>query len=428
MARILYLWQSDYPWDIRVEKTCLALTNAGHEVHIVARNRKRLPPREVLAEGVVHRLPNWPGWARRADDAAAVPAFFNPRWLRLIRRIVSEERIDLILARDLPLCPSAIWIGRRARVPVILDMAENYPAMIRAIWETGRGRGADHVVRNPRFVEWTERYSVANADEVIAVVEESADRLLRAGTPARKITVVSNTPPAARACSDAPRSDHRSADDKRAPNHADIVYMGNLEVIRGLIESIEAVATLRGEGHDVRLRIIGGGRDTDLIMARALALGLGPDAVEFLGYIPSHSDALAIVAAADIGLLPHQKCESWNTTIPNKLFDYMAAGIPVVSSDAAPCERILRETGAGEVFSSGDARALADAVARLMDPERRARYGSAGRTAVISRFNWERDATILLGVVDRVLARRASVEKPTTIRQPEREYSTSRQD
>ena len=49
----------------------------------------------------------------------------------------------------------------------------------------------------------------------------------------------------------------------------------------------------------------------------------------------------------DVGLVPHHADEAWNTTIPNKLFDYMAAGLPVISSDARPCARILRSTGAG---------------------------------------------------------------------------------
>ena len=40
--RVLYLWNADYPWDVRVEKICRAMTDAGHDVHIVARNRGRV--------------------------------------------------------------------------------------------------------------------------------------------------------------------------------------------------------------------------------------------------------------------------------------------------------------------------------------------------------------------------------------------------
>lgn len=399
----MYIWDADYPWDVRVEKTCLALTAAGHDVHIVARNRRWSPTIEHLPEGTVHRMPPWRWAGQRADDALGFPAFFSPRWRRLIANTVKEVSAHLIIARDLPLCPTAIQIGRNFGIPVILDMAENYPAMMRAIWETGRDRPADYIVRNPKFVDAVERYCLQHLDHVIAVVEESAERLYRLGVPRSKVTVISNTPRVARAQTIPPKPRH-------CGEALDVVYMGNIEVARGLLESIEAIAKLRGAGHKVRLRIIGRGRDEALMRTRAAALAMGPEAVEFLGYIQSHREALELVAAADIGLLPHQKCEAWDTTIPNKLFDYMALGLPVASSDAAPCARILTETGAGQVFESGNPSSLARAIETFMDASTRERVGLRGQTAVRERYNWERDTDVLLSVVDRQATPRDRLE------------------
>lgn len=391
--RIVYVWDADYPWDVRVEKTCRALVDAGHEVHIVARNRKWSPTTERLPEGTVHRMPPWRWAGQRADGALGFPAFFSPRWRRLIAGVVKEVSADLIIARDLPLCPTAIHVGKQFGIPVVLDMAENYPAMMRAIWETNRDRPVDYIVRNPRFVEAVERYCLDRVDHIIAVVEESAERLFRKGVPRSRVTVISNTPPRARA--EANPSGTRASGDR-----LDVVYMGNIEVARGLLESLDAVARLRVSGHNVRLRIIGRGRDDAFIRSHAAALGLGPEGAEFLGYVESHSEALAIVAAADVGLMPHQKCEAWDTTIPNKMFDYMAVALPVASSDAAPCARILGETGAGHVFKSGDAASLASVLQRFMDPAERDRTGGRGQSAVRDRYNWETDADILLRVID----------------------------
>jgi hypothetical protein len=100
--RVLYVWDADYPWDVRVEKICAALANAGHEVHIVARNRAGKVEREVLPEGTVHRMPRWP-WAGRFDAALGFPAFFNPRWASLLDRTIRAVRPDVVIARDLPL-------------------------------------------------------------------------------------------------------------------------------------------------------------------------------------------------------------------------------------------------------------------------------------------------------------------------------------
>src|SRR3954468_7297078 len=65
--RICKIWDGDYPWDVRVEKVALSLTEAGHEVHLVARNTHRRPIREKLAEAQVHRLRPWWPLGRRLD-------------------------------------------------------------------------------------------------------------------------------------------------------------------------------------------------------------------------------------------------------------------------------------------------------------------------------------------------------------------------
>lgn len=395
--RIVYVWDADYPWDVRTEKTCLALSHAGHDVHIVARNKKWSPTLERLPEGTVHRMAPWRWVGRRLDAQLGFPAFFSPRWRRLLASTVREIGADLIIARDIPLCPAAVSVGKRFGIPVILDMAENYPAMMEAIWETGRNTVIDALVRNPARVAAVERWCVQRVDHIVVVVEESAERVTRLGVPTEKITVVSNTPSLSRVVPD-PAS--RVTSSSRAGLELDVVYMGNIEVARGLLESITAIARLRQAGHTVRLRLIGKGRDDALVRQHAASLGLGPDAVEFLGYIASHKEALDIVAAADVGLMPHQKCESWDTTIPNKLFDYMAAGLPVVSSNADPCERILAQTGAGVVFRSNDADDLAAALSRMFDPITRASLGAAGQRAIREQYNWERDASTFLDVVE----------------------------
>src|SRR5512147_419406 len=121
--RVVYLWDADYPWDVRVEKICATLASAGHDVHIVARNRARRPLIERLPEGTVHRMPPWRWAGRRLDAALGFPAFFSPRWTGLLDRTVRRVRPDVIIARDLPLAPAAIGVALRHGIPVVLDMA-----------------------------------------------------------------------------------------------------------------------------------------------------------------------------------------------------------------------------------------------------------------------------------------------------------------
>ena len=408
--RIVYLWDADYPWDVRTEKVCLALTEAGHEVHVVARNRQWRPVRERLPEGTVHRMRPWRWLGRRLDGALGFPAFMSPRWISLLARAVREARAYVIVARDLPLCPTAILVGRLFRVPVVFDMAENYPALVRQLWAAGRQGRWDRLLRNPAAAAAVERFCLPRVDRVIAVVPESAARVVRAGVPASRVSVVGNTPPRDRVGRTPPRVLRAAGEPLR------LVYMGVMEVPRGILELLDAVAALRGRGEDVRLCLIGTGRDKALLEAHAAKLGLDGQHVEFTGWIASHAEALERVAAADVGVIPHRRDEAWDTTIPNKLFDFMAAGLPVLASDAVPTARIIRETGCGLVHRSRDAESIARALLALRNPELRALLGDAGREAILTHYHWEADAAVLVETVEAAVEERASAISRRAIR------------
>lgn len=393
-AAVVYLWDADYPWDVRTEKVCTSLTGAGYAVHIVARNRKWAARHERLPEATVDRMRPWRWVGKRLDALLGFPAFFNPRWIAFVTRAVRRVRPKVIIVRDLPLCPTALMVGRLFRTPVVLDMAENYPAMMQEIWDAGRNTATDFLVRNPRVVAAVERYCVAKVDRVIVVVDESGDRLIRMGVPRERIVVVSNTPPRMRV--------ERAADAIREPSYRaglELVYLGLMEIPRGVMDVLDAVAQLRAAGHPVTCRLVGDGRDRQLFEEHARKLNLTSANVEFLGWLP-YAEALKVIASADVGIVPHHADEAWNSTVPNKLFDYMAAGIPVISSDAIPSARLVRETEAGLVFQSGDARALAGAIERMMDFDVRSRMSSAGRDAVLNVHNWESATSNLLSMMD----------------------------
>lgn len=396
--KICKVWDADYPWDVRVHKVATALTGAEHEVHIVARNRKGMPVEEQLPEGTIHRLAPLPVLGRRLSDASMFPAFFNPRWIWAIYSTARRTGADLILVRDLPLAPTAVWVGRWLRRPIVLDMAENYPAMMRGIWETGVQRPLDWLVRNPTSVRWVEHWVLQRVNHILVVIEESKDRLISLGVPAERITIVSNTPPLERLKVLNPRQHYAGS------GPLEVIYLGLLEAPRGVGVLIEAVARCRSTGTPVALTIIGNGRERIAFERQSQRLGLGSDVVRFKGYVP-YSEALQLLQAADVGVIPHLANESWNTTIPNKLFDYMAGGLAVLTSDAKPAARIVQETGAGEVYRDTDPADLAAALGRLTDAHHLARCRAAGQEAIRTTYHWERDAESLCNTLEWVRTR-----------------------
>jgi len=399
---VCHVWDAEYPWDVRVEKISRALTEAGHAVHVVARNRRGDPLTERRSEGTVHRLRPW-RWAPSWLNAASMfPFFFNPRWIRAITQTARRAGADVILCRDLPLAIPAILAGRQVGLPVVLDLAENYPAMLRSRWAAGRMRRIDAVVRNPTLARWVERWVLPRVDRVLVVVKEAGERLIAGGVAPERVAVVSNTPPIERL--EFSRRDARSSN---AP--LNVVYLGLMEESRGVRILLDAAALLAQRAVPFRLTLYGGGKELQDFRAHARRLGLTQSQADFRGQVPN-AEALAELPAADVGVIPHFADESWHTTVPNKLFDYMAAGLAIVTSDARPAARIIRETGAGLVYRHPEAAALARAIAALADPDVRHACARHGQHAVRETYHWERDVERLLDalrhVVDKAGSRR----------------------
>ncbi|MGI9628548.1 MAG: glycosyltransferase family 4 protein, partial [Longimicrobiales bacterium] len=392
--RVLKIWDAEYPWDVRAEKVARALTERGHDVLMVARNRDGRTLREELPECRMLRMRPLRGLPKKVAEASQFPAFFNPRWSRLIRKGARELGADVLLVRDLPLAPTAIWAGRRLGLPVVLDMAENYAAMMNDLWLTGTQGPLDWAIRNPKIVRRVENWVASRVDHIVVVVEESAQRLIRIGVEPDRITVVGNTPPLERV--------RKTPHPQTAGDPVRLAYLGLIEEARGVRTLLDALAICKKEGCQVLTDIIGDGRDRETLVTHADQLGLS-DSVVFHGFVP-HRDALDIVARADWGAIPHHANEAWNTTIPNKLFDYMAEGMAVIASDAAPVKRVVSETGCGAIFPSRDPEALARILIESSALDRTS-FGEAGRRAVRTQYHWEQDVGRLVECLRRAAAR-----------------------
>ena len=391
------VWDGDYPWDVRVEKVCRSL-GRDHEVHLVSRNTTRRSTYERSNGLHIHRLPVVPWLPSRMNAAIGFPAFFNPLWIRAIWRTARRSGARLLLVRDLPLALTTLFVGRALGVPVVLDMAENYPAMIQDVWDSGRARVGDLLVRNPRLIRLVERMAVRLADHILVVVDESRERLMAMGVPTSKMTVVMNTPTLERG------GEHGREGggglEARRRDELVLVYLGILEVPRGIGTAIQAMREVRRRLPRARLVIIGSGRDEGRFREEARIAGVTA-CVEFRGWV-EYREALGCLSRCDVGLVPHHATASWQTTLPNKLFDYMSLGKPVIVSNVRPTERIVAEEGCGLVFRDRDAAALAEAIVALGDPALREACGGRGREAVRRRYNWEADERRLLGAMRRV--------------------------
>lgn len=389
--KILYIWDADYPWDVRVEKICHALMAGGHELHVAARNLKKRPVYENIAGLHVHRIRSWS--SDRLNYFASFPLFCSPVWKGFLDSIIRDKGIDAIIVRDLPMAIAGIWAGKRAGIPVIFDMAEDYVSLIRDIWDDRKFQGLNLVVRNPYLAKLVERYTFKHIDEIMVVVEEAGNVVTQGGGAADKITLVGNTPDLNGI--GAPVGAEPDATLENIRSHYSAIYTGGIQLGRGIQIVFEALPEIVRHIPDFKFVVIGDGYATKILRKMMQEKGVEQH-VSWLGWV-AHTQLPKYLNACRVGLVPHYTSNHVNTTIPNKIFDYMGCGLPVLASDATPMKRIIDQEQCGRTFASGNASELVKALLDMRGRE--AEFGANGRRAVLEKYNWQEDTKRLLSLV-----------------------------
>jgi len=160
------------------------------------------------------------------------------------------------------------------------------------------------------------------------------------------------------------------------------LFLGRIDPKKGLDLLLPALAAARGRGTSLALAIVGAADPPYLaqLQASAAALGLGPEALVWTGFLEGEA-RLAALADADLFVLP-----SYAENFGVAVVEAMAAGLPVIVSDQVGIQHEIAAAGAGIVVPC-NAAALADALAALVgDPARRVRMGEAARHLAAERF------------------------------------------
>lgn len=294
--------------------------------------------------------------------------------------------------------PWALRIGlaikrRNAGVKVVYDSTELFPAVYRDRPELpGPVRAAAAAA-----VRSLERRAVREAD---VIIETNATRAARFAKWGREPVLVHNYPPRPTGPPVATRDVSR------------VVYTGMVTRERGFPVLLEAFADVAGRVASAQLLVIGRfdprsdveARSADFVRTRALAsrLCLQP-------WLPYEQMALELDRCGVGVILLQPGRENDRTGQPNKLFDFMAAGLAVLASDFPEIGPLIRQERCGVTVNPTDARAVSAALVRLLaDPEATLAMGRRGRAAVEREYNWDVAAARLIAAYDEMLGTRTT--------------------
>lgn len=177
-----------------------------------------------------------------------------------------------------------------------------------------------------------------------------------------------------------------------------VIYMGHLLPKQGLRELLGAIRILSDRQVEVRLDVIGRGPQEAELRERARILGLDGK-VRFLGFVEDHRELERLVGAGSIGAAPYATGPASSYTVyadPGKLKVYLAAGLPIVTTDVAPVAAELADAGAA-VLVEFEPAAIAAAIERLLSSPDEWQRRREACLEVARTYDWQ---LILGGALD----------------------------
>jgi glycosyltransferase involved in cell wall biosynthesis len=395
---LLYLADIRLPLErangLQTISTCHALAARGHHVTLLVRPDTAPEARDPLA---FYGLPPLDGLAIARVAVAGPSPLRRAQYLAAsIRRSLAAPRPTVVFTRDLGVAALLTRVPRARRPPLVYE-SHNYAPVVSALMPTLHARAASASAAKLARLERRERRVWSFADGYVTLTAAHAAELVeRFGRRADAAVV----PDGARLAAGrafrwtGPRADRPI-----------VTYAGHLYPWKGVDVLVEALAQLPAADGC----IVGGHpREPDLarLTALAAARGLGVR-VRFTGLV-APGEVAAILDGADILVLPNTATEvSARYTSPLKLFEYLAAGRPIVASRLPALEEVLVHEENALLVPPGDPAALAAAIARLTrDPGLAVRLARRA-FADAERYTWARRAERLDAVLARALGRSA---------------------
>lgn len=348
--RVAHLTTAHPRADVRIfHKECESLAAAGYDVQLLVADGKG--PEEV-AGVTVHDIGAVTGRARRI--------LLQPwRMWRAARHLKAR----LYHFHDPELIPVAMLL-RWGGAEVVYDSHEDVP----------------RAVLSKYWIQPLLRKLVAGSFEVLENFAVRRFSAVVAATPhiARRFSALNH-------CSidinNFPMQRELDAPCEPVGDARSVCYVGGIGRIRGVVEMVRALELV-----DVRLILAGPFENADTEAAvRALP---GWAKVDYRGVV-SRAQVRRIMAESRAGLIFFHPEPNHVDAQPNKMFEYMSAGLPVLASDFPLWRALLADAGAGRCVDPLDPAAIASAISTLLDDPAAARaMGERGREAVATRYQW----------------------------------------
>ncbi|OHX49904.1 glycosyltransferase family 4 protein [Cytobacillus pseudoceanisediminis] len=356
--------------DIRIFiKEAKSLQKNGYEMHLIAPNA----PSAIIDGIQVHGIN-----LNRGDRQNRLGRMIKTT--NLAYKKAMEINADLYHFHDPELIPAGLKLKRQQK-KVIYDVHEDVPRQIlQKNWIPRLLRTAISSV----FEEYEKR-AVKKMDYVVAATPFIKNRFTSIGCNSIDIC---NYPVLS-------EFDHRHSEEEVKENA--VCYIGAISEIRGIFEMVDSMSLVP----DVHLFLAGkfaSDAERELVKQKS-----GWKKVSELGYL-DREEIRNVLSKSLAGLVVLHPTINYKDALPIKLFEYMAAGIPVIASDFPLWKEIVEKSDCGICVDPLNPKEIADAIQFYIEnPEEAKRMGENGRRAVEQIYNWDLESKKLVSVYQTLL-------------------------
>jgi glycosyltransferase involved in cell wall biosynthesis/peptidoglycan/xylan/chitin deacetylase (PgdA/CDA1 family) len=377
---------SFFEQDSRVLRYGKALAQRGDEVEVLSlRSSPQLPCEEIVEGCRVLRIQD-----RNRDEKS--PSDYLSRLLRFllscshrISRSHKARKYDLLHIHNVPdFLVFAGWRPKLGGTKIILDIHDIVPELFQS-----KFRIAQHSL-TVRMLKLMERASAAFSDHIILSNHLWLATYAKRSAPPGKLSVLINYVddkafvPISR----------RRQDDRKI-----VIFPGGLQYHQGLDIAINSFPAVVASIPTAELHIYGAGPAKEALVAQTAALGLN-DRVKFFGVV-STREISAIMANADLGVVPKRADSFGNEAFSTKIFEFMAVGVPVVAS-RTKIDQYYFTASVLRFFESGNSASLANEIIDLLRNPGLTREMTTRASAFAAANTWESRKNEYLSLVDRL--------------------------
>jgi glycosyltransferase involved in cell wall biosynthesis len=295
---------------------------------------------------------------------------------------------DLIQVHDLPALAAGVELAKKWMIPLVYDAHEFYPEQ----------RSFSFIQR--RVCARAEKELIESCTTVFAVNDSIAQEMATRYSIPRPITLINAMDPPAEYH---PNTSYNILRDKLKldASRKILLFQGGFSPHRNLEQLIKAMALIKHP--DIDLVMMGFGDFDTALKEKANRLGLLNKRIYFLPAVPQ-SELLQHSASADVGIIPypHVDLNSYYCT-PNKLFEFIQAGLPILANDSPELRRFVHDTGFGLVKPMRSSHQIAAAIDEIFMSARL--YESYKKHLKEQRyaFTWQVQSSVYLGAIKYLL-------------------------